>query len=94
MPRDGHLSPSWGRVPLGRAGPPPQGAGRGLEGDAGRVILLLGDNFFTSGALEARAACTDLGPAAGALVLAWRVADSWGDTGRRLAGHGAPSSKG
>lgn len=94
VPRDGRLSPSRGCVPLGRAGPPPQGAGGGLEGDAGRVVLLLGDDFFTSGALEARAARTDLGPAAGALVLARWVADSWGDTGRWLAGHGAPGSKG
>lgn len=91
--RDGRLSPSCGGIPLGRAGPPPQGAGGGLEGDAGRVVLLLGDDFFTPGALEARAAGTDLGPAAGALVLARRVADSWGDTDRRLAGHGAPGSK-
>lgn len=92
MSWDRCLSLSWGGIPLSCASPPPQGARRGLQGNAGWVVLLLRDDFFTSGALEARATGTDMGPAAGALVLARWVTNSWGNTEGRLAGRGAPRS--
>ena len=78
VPRDRCLSPLQGGIPPCHAGPPPEGACGGLEGSSStrRVVLLLRNDFFASGALEARATGTDLGAAAGALVLAGWVADS------------------
>lgn len=79
MPWDGRLSLSQGGIPPCHADPSPEGACGGLEGSSSgtrRVVLLLGNDFFAPGALEARATGTDLGAAAGALVLAWRVANS------------------
>jgi len=94
VPQDGCLSPSREGILSCHAGPPPEGACRGLEGGGGtrRVVLLLRNDFFTPRALEARATGTDVGAAAGALILARRVADSWGDTERRLVDTGLPAA--
>lgn len=85
MPWDRCLSLSWGGIPFSCASPPPQEARRGLQGDAGRVVLLLRDDFFAPGALEARATGTDMGPAAGAFVLARWVTNSWGGHRREVS---------
>lgn len=55
VPWDGRLSPLRGGIPPYCAGPPPEGTCGGLEGSSGtrRVVLLLRNNFFTPGALEA-----------------------------------------
>ena len=95
----GQRAPGSSRIrglPLG--GPPPrlvllEGVGAGLDAPQGPAVAdvhLLRGHLLTASPLEARATHTGVGAAAGASVLAGRLAVSWrGERGEREAQRGA-----